>query len=230
MLFVSDRLATSRFADRSLPSTQQHRETEGRESPDFLGCFPKKGITYLDGGAASGFRAVADLEADNDTRHLYRVCKRPSEHATRCFQVPLRCSSLHHGDAFLLDAGDRIYTWFGDAVSAFEKSKSAQMAHNIRQHRLSFGSCECVLDVEDDDEEFWQLLGGKGEIKPAQDDAKSPSDPPVKKMVSLDARLEAGRVSPFEIFPALTPKCVTSPDAVCGVGCKRQHQSEGSPP
>merc|ERR1711862_71687 len=74
-----------------------------------------------------------------------------------------------------------IYTWFGSSVSAFEKSKSATMAHNIRQNRLTFGSCECILDIDDDNDEFWELLGGKGKIKPAEDDAKV-SDSFMKKM------------------------------------------------
>jgi len=125
---------------------------------------------------------VSNLEAGNDTRHLYRVYKKPREHTTRCFEVPQTCSSLNHGDAFLLDAGEKIYTWFGDSVSAFEKSKSAQVAHNIQQKRLTFGSCECILDVEDDNEEFWQLLGGKGEIKPAEDDIKDLSESFSEKM------------------------------------------------
>jgi hypothetical protein len=72
---------------------------------------------------------------------------------------------LNDGDAFLLDAGYKIYTWFGSAVSAFERNKSASMAHNIQQNRNRH--CELILDVDDDNEEFWALLGGKSEIKPA---------------------------------------------------------------
>jgi len=157
----------------------QYRETEGKESKAFLSNFPE-GISYLEGGVDSGFRKVSDLEEDNDTRHLYRVCKKPSERTTRCYQVPLKCSSLNDGDAFLLDDDDKIYTWFGSSVSAFEKSKSATMAHNIKQNRL--GNCECILDVEDDNEDFWQLLGGKGKIKPAVEGCVENEDPVVKKM------------------------------------------------
>jgi len=162
---------------------KQHRETEGQESQQFLKCFPK-GISYLDGGFASGFRKVADLEDNEDTRHLYRVCKKPSEHTTRAFQVPLKCSSLNDGDAFLLDAGEKIYTWFGSSVSAFEKNLSATMAHNIRQNRLTYGSCDCISDVEDDNEDFWELLGGKGKIQPQceRDTEKGSLDSFLKKM------------------------------------------------
>lgn len=158
----------------------QHREVEGRESAEFMSCFPD-GVTYLEGGVDSGFRKVSEGDDDLDVRHLYRVVKRPGSQ-TRCFQVPLSCSSLNDGDAFLLDSGSKIYTWFGSSVSAFEKSKSAQVAHNMKHNRT--GGCECILDVEDDNEEFWELLGGKGEIAPAEDDAED-SSTPVKKMVRL---------------------------------------------
>mmetsp|Transcript_8525 Transcript_8525/g.20857 ORF Transcript_8525/g.20857 Transcript_8525/m.20857 type:complete len:376 (-) Transcript_8525:84-1211(-) len=144
----------------------QYREVEGRESRGFVNCFPK-GITYLEGGIDSGFRKVSDVEEDFATiRRLYRVYKQKGK-PTRCFEVPLKCSSLNDGDAFLLDAGSKVYTWFGSSVSGFEKSKSATMAHNIKENRL--GSCECILDVEDGDEDFWELLGGKGEILPAEE-------------------------------------------------------------
>lgn len=84
----------------------QHREVEGRESKMFVESFPK-GITYLEGGVASGFRKVSEDDEDTDigTRNLYRVLKQGK--TTRCFQVPLECSSLNDGDAFLLDAGEK---------------------------------------------------------------------------------------------------------------------------
>ena len=164
---------------------KQHRETEGQESQQFLKCFPK-GISYLDGGFASGFRKVAELDDDKAGCRLYRMSKKPSEQTTRSFQVPLKCSSLNDGDAFLLDAGEKIYTWFGSSVSAFEKNMSATMAHNIRQNRLTFGRCDFILDVDDDNEDFWELLGGKGKIQPhcEQDTEKVFLGSFLKKMVS----------------------------------------------
>mmetsp|Transcript_18112 Transcript_18112/g.32762 ORF Transcript_18112/g.32762 Transcript_18112/m.32762 type:complete len:381 (+) Transcript_18112:98-1240(+) len=162
----------------------QHREVEGRESKGFVNCFPR-GITYLEGGVDSGFRKVSEDDDEDaaDFNHLYKVCKKSGEQAARCFQVPLKCSSLNDGDAFLLDSGDKVFTWFGSTVSAFEKSKSAQVAHNIRENRIQ--KCELILDVEDDNEEFWELLGGKGVIKPAEDDTKALSESVEKKMFVL---------------------------------------------
>ena len=149
-------------------SPVQHREIEGNESDEFVNCFPK-GIRYLEGGVDSGFRKVDENNKDHITR-LYRINKKPGNQPARCFQVPLGCSSLNDGDAFLLDAGDKIFTWFGSTVSAFERNKSASVAHNLHQNRL--GHCELILGVEDDNEDFWSALGGKGEIKPASDDGE----------------------------------------------------------
>ena len=146
----------------------QHREIEGKESRTFVNIF-SDGITYLEGGVDSGFRKVSDEDDDLNIQRLYRVYKKKGEQTPRCFEVALECSSLNDSDAFLLDAGSKIYTWFGTNVSAFEKSKSATVAHNIKQTRL--GSCECILDVEDDNEEFWEILGGRGEIKAAGETA-----------------------------------------------------------
>lgn len=159
----------------------QHREIEGLESQGFASCFPK-GISYLEGGVDSGFRKVSDDDGhlSSGIQRLYRVYKKKGEQTTRCFEVPLKCSSLNDGDAFLLDAGSKVYTWFGSSVSAFEKSKSATVAHNLKENRLK--NCECILDVEDDNEEFWGLLGGKGEIKPAEEDSKDTSESVEKKM------------------------------------------------
>ena len=162
----------------------QHREIEGRESSGFVSLF-SDGITYLAGGTDSGFRQVSD-EDGNDLlgiNRLYRVYKKKGEQTTRCFEVAMNFSSLNESDAFLLDAGSKIYTWFGSAVSPFERNKSASVAHNIKQNRL--GECECILDVDDDNEEFWLLLGGKGDIKPSKEESSVVYTDAEKKMFSV---------------------------------------------
>ena len=111
----------------------QHREIEGRESSGFVSLF-SDGLTYLEGGIDSGFRSVSD-EDGNDLLGInrsYRVYKKKGEQTTRCFEVAMNCSSLNESDAFLLDAGSKIYTWFGSSVSPFERNKSASVAHNIK--------------------------------------------------------------------------------------------------
>lgn len=140
----------------------QHREIQGNESVQFADLFAE--IRYLDGGIDSGFRHVeTDDESLQVPKRLFQIHR--SHRVTRSFQVPLSCSSLNDGDAFLLDAGNSIYTWFGTSCSPFEKERAAEMAHNLAESR--YGHAKVVMDVRDDSSYFWDLLGGKGVIKPA---------------------------------------------------------------
>jgi hypothetical protein len=153
----------------------QHREVESRESPEFLACFPK-GINYMDGGVNSGFRHIgADgNEETQDERipdKLYRVHRSGKGGYTRLIQVPVACSSLNEGDGFILDTGDRVFTWFGSKVNPFEKNKTATMAQNMKDSH--HGHAELFIDVGDDNEDFWSLLGGKGDIAPAEEAAEA---------------------------------------------------------
>jgi hypothetical protein len=161
----------------------QHREVEGMESADFVNCFPN-GISYLEGGSASGFRKVSPdddtTDATANIRRLYRVYKKDGDKTVRCFEVPMKFSSLNDGDAFILDAGTKLYTWFGSTVSPFERNKCASVAHNIMQNRL--GKCEFIEEVGSDDEEFWELLVGMGTIKPPEDAVTTSREVAQKKM------------------------------------------------
>ena len=158
----------------------QHREVEGRETEGFMAAFPN-GVSYLEGGIDGGFRKVSDIVEEHDTR-LYRVYKKRGEKTTGCFEVPLSCSSLNDGDAFLLDAGNKIYTWFGSTANGYEKNKSASVAQNLKESRVRLRDrssedtlridCELILDIGNNNEEFWKLLGGRGEIKPAEDETE----------------------------------------------------------
>lgn len=140
----------------------QHREVQGNESVQFAELFTE--IRYLDGGIDSGFRHV---EADDESLHvpkrLFQIHR--SHRVTRSSQVPPSCSSLNDGDAFLLDAGNSVYTWFGTSCTPFEKERAAEMAHNLAENR--HGHAKVEIDVGDDNPDFWDLLGGKGVIKPA---------------------------------------------------------------
>lgn len=160
----------------------QHREVEGNESSQFSEIF-QGNIKVLDGGIDGGFRHVdADSGEMQVPTRLFRVHR--SKQVTRSFQVPLTCKSLNDGDAFLLDAGSTIFTWFGTQSSPFEKERTAQMAHNLAENR--HGHCKVIVDVEDDNEEFWSLLGGRGEIQaPSPDEDDEPLEEQETKMYVL---------------------------------------------
>jgi Gelsolin repeat len=77
----------------------QHREVQGHESALFQSYFAK-GIQYMEGGIASGFRHV---KPDEYKPRLFQV--RRTRKAVRAFEVPVKATSLNHGDVFILDAG-----------------------------------------------------------------------------------------------------------------------------
>ena len=56
--------------------------------------------------------------------HISRTGK-----TTRAKQVALVVAN--HGDAFVLDAGLEVYTWFGDDCSPFERAKAGAVTHDI---------------------------------------------------------------------------------------------------
>ena len=148
----------------------QHREVQFHESKSFLKCLQHK-IKYLDGGIDSGFRDVD--ESSNDLfvpTRLYHV--RRDNRVTRCIQVPLKCDSLNQGDAFILASDSVVYTWFGDVCSPFEKNKAAEVAHNIVASLN--GQAKLLEEVGDDNDDFWSAIGGKSDIKGAEE--FSPTD------------------------------------------------------
>jgi Gelsolin repeat len=142
----------------------QHRETQGYESEQFHNCFPK-GIRLLKGGIASGFRDVNVDEGNIEIpTRLFHVRKH-GKNKVLSYLVPVSLTSLNQGDAFILDAGDTIYTWYGTSCNPFEKNKAVETAHNMVENRG--GHCTLVSDVSDEDEAFLELLGGKrGDIIP----------------------------------------------------------------
>jgi len=146
----------------------QHREVQMHESQAFKALF--KSISYLKGGVASGFRHVGE-----DGVYVPRLLlvKRVSGHI-HVVQVPTQLDSLNQGDAFILDTGTKIYTWFGSQSSPFEKQAANTHAENIENERS--GKASVTSDVDDG---FWSLLGGQGEIKAAADVPALPETPAV---------------------------------------------------
>lgn len=139
----------------------QHREVQGSESPLFQSYF--KGMTYMEGGIASGFRQVKPEEYKP---RLFQV--RQAAKTIRAFEVPVKAASLDLGDTFILDAGLKVYLWIGPESNAFEKSKGGALAHNIVAGRKGKSKL-----VSEPDEEFWKVLGGtEKDVRPANSELK----------------------------------------------------------
>ena len=77
-------------------------------------------------------------------------------------QVTCERDSLNQGDAFILDAGTKLYVWLGEACSPFEKANGKLAAETIERTRG--GKCQATNEIDDT---FWAALGGEGPIKSA---------------------------------------------------------------
>lgn len=199
----------------------QHRELEGFESDEFLDCFPG-GIKYLQGGIESGFRLVGDAgpEVSLPTR-LFEVRKTKGSTAAKSFLVKPNASSLNHGDAFILDAGATVYTWYGDECSPFEKQNAIQTASALVESRRGLKAV-LVQDVSNsggDMDAFWELLGGKGDIAPASavTDAVVP-DEHASKMYKLLEDDSDGRLVITQVTPPSKDELDTNGVAMLDIG------------
>ena len=87
----------------------------------------------------------------------------------RVTEVPKSFKSLNHGDCFILDCGLKLYQWNGNKAGIFEKTKAGQLCRALDSER---GGKPEVLVQEDgsEDNQFWELLGGKGEVATAVED------------------------------------------------------------
>jgi len=142
----------------------QYREVCGKETKAFLNYFTTYGgIQLLSGGAASGFNVVKPEEYEPRLLHL------KGRNHVRITQVPLKTQSLTSGDAFVLDNGLTLYQFQGKNCNQKEKVRAAAYCRALDSERS--GKPEViVIDQGDKDipKEFWELLGGEGNIRDDQ--------------------------------------------------------------
>jgi gelsolin len=170
----------------------QHRETQSNESALFQSYF--KGIQYMEGGIASGFRAVKPEEYKP---RLFQV--RRTRKAVRAFEVPVKASSLNHGDVFILDAGLKVFMFIGEHSNAFEKMKGGAVASGIVSARQ--GKAKFFPEVNDD---FWKILGGSAkDVQVAKEDVEEDE---------TDRPIDADKVKLFRLSDA-TGKMTFSKEA-----------------
>jgi len=139
---------------------QQHREVQYSESKEFRAFFPN--LSYNKGGKASGFQKASSA-IELYEHKMYRVRKMQTE-GLQLEEVALDRSSLNEGDVFILDAGARIYIWEGCQASPFEKNHA-----NLEAERLESERDGRALATHDLDDQFWELLGGRGYVKAAEE-------------------------------------------------------------
>jgi gelsolin len=152
-------IKTVELDDRFGGEPTQHRETQYHESAAFVKLFDAYGgVTYLEGGAASGFKAV---DRSKGVR-LYQVKGRRSP---VLLEVPAAAASLNQGDAFILTSDAAIFLWIGATANLKEKQKAAAVV-DILKNKFK-GVPVTRLEGGETSPAFWALLGGEAPIAAA---------------------------------------------------------------
>ncbi|EGG25050.1 villin [Cavenderia fasciculata] len=84
-------------------------------------------------------------------------------------QVELTYLSLNSGDVFILDCGKElnlIYQWNGKDANRIEKGKGMDIAKSIKD-KERVGCRVVIVDDGKETDDFWKVLGGRGEIASA---------------------------------------------------------------
>ena len=152
---------------------RHHREVMTQETDAFKALFPS-GITYWEGGVASGFRKVWDVDLDTYMARLLHVKKGANaarQATTVVVEVPCKRGSLNHGDCFILDTGATLYVWCGKQSSAVERAFAKMAADELEHARAGQASVAREIDAG-----FWEALGGEGPVR-SKEDAKGDAPP-----------------------------------------------------
>jgi len=174
----------------------QYREVEGHESDKFQAAFKKSGgVKVLKGGIASGFNSV---DPDAYEPRLFQ-CK--GKRNVLVTQVPMKSSSMNHGDVYILDCGLTLYRWIGQEANKYEKFKSMQVTNKIKDEERGGKSKIVILTSENDEgkdaEEFWKVLGSKSDVKSAKEggsDAMKKKKPTLIEISDASGSMEFSEV------------------------------------
>eukprot|EP00020_Sapocribrum_chincoteaguense_P003972 CAMPEP_0170751312 /NCGR_PEP_ID=MMETSP0437-20130122/11387_1 /TAXON_ID=0 /ORGANISM="Sexangularia sp." /LENGTH=417 /DNA_ID=CAMNT_0011090345 /DNA_START=124 /DNA_END=1377 /DNA_ORIENTATION=- len=158
----------------------QHREVQGHESELFLSYFNNE-IQILSGGVETGFRHV-ETDAEKARARLLHV---KGLNLVRVIEVPLSYESLNSGDVFILDDGhETVIQWNGKKANRAERVKGTEVREAIRKDRKG-KAMQRINDEGDEDDDFWELIGGKGPIKGADEGGADADAEVVKKLYRL---------------------------------------------
>ncbi|KAG2388209.1 hypothetical protein C9374_001059 [Naegleria lovaniensis] len=167
---------------------KEHREVQGTESDLFLSyfqtCNKNSGLRVVHGGTATGFTHVdSELEKGRSTASdkgvvtLWHVKGRKN---VRVYEVSPKCASLNKGDAFILDARNKIFVWVGEEASPQEKYKTATVVTAMQDDRSDSAQVFHVgagskneRDLKAEEEFFSLLKGSPSDVQNAIPDNAS---------------------------------------------------------
>jgi len=138
----------------------QFRQVEGAETPEFLTLFGGS-VRYLPGGIDSGFNHVTPTAY---TAKLFHI-RGSHLNDVRVHPAKLELKSLNDGDVFVLDNGLQLYQWNGTKAGVWAKRRGDETINAITSERNGKPKAT-LLTGDEDNKDFWTLLGGKGQVAP----------------------------------------------------------------
>ena len=131
----------------------QHREVQDHESELFKSYF--KTITYIHGGADSGFRQVKPEEYKPRLFHFHG-----DRRQVTVKEIARKRSNLDSTDVYILDMGVKIYLWIGKGSNKDEKFKGLQYVNSLKDERRGKKTETETLEEETtpENDEFYRQL------------------------------------------------------------------------
>lgn len=189
------------------------REEQADESPEFLSLFPQE-IEYVAGGrTACGFFTVEEADV---VKRMYRLHELPNKLRQLYIEpVELSSKSLDSRFVFLVDAGTRIYIWYGSRAKNTMKQKARLLAEKISKEERKNKSELLFCSQGTEENEFWdQLLIPDDEIVAQVTDHLDPDEfepcrPILYQVVLGVGFLELPQIQYKKLVPTLLEtKCV----------------------
>ena len=145
------------------------REEQADENEDFLKMFGGS-LEYLTGArTASGFYTVEDVEY---TVRLYRIHE--AVQGIHLEPVQPHTESLDPRHVFLLDAGLRIFVWYGKRCKNVLKSKARLMAEKINKNERKNKASIHIFCQGEEPGLFWAVLQDQGSSLECEEEMVSP--------------------------------------------------------
>jgi hypothetical protein len=164
--------------DRFGGEPTQHREVQYHESTAFVKLFDAYGgLTYLNGGAASGFKAIDRTKGVQ----LYQIKGRKNP---VLLQVAPVGGSLNNGDAFVLTSDNAIFLYIGASANLKEKQKASAVVDSLKAKYK--GVPITRLEGGETTPEFWALLGGEVAIPESAGTDEGTEAANVKKIFKVE--------------------------------------------
>eukprot|EP00090_Calanus_glacialis_P016248 TRINITY_DN2546_c0_g1_i5.p1 TRINITY_DN2546_c0_g1~~TRINITY_DN2546_c0_g1_i5.p1 ORF type:complete len:714 (-),score=245.21 TRINITY_DN2546_c0_g1_i5:95-2236(-) len=145
----------------------QVRIVQGKEPRHFIKMFGGSMVVFS-GGKASGFNNVHDRdEYDEDGVRMFRVRCASGESDARATQVEENASSLDSSDVFILETPSKTWIWSGQECVDEEVDQAVRLSEIVSPGR----EVTQIKEGEEEDE-FWEALGGKTDYNTSNDISK----------------------------------------------------------